>query len=325
MSRVAHLFGLELASGELTRITDFAPAEKPGLLQTFLDPTRPVAYLRNGRVFVAMDLASGETRPVYEVPEGYNGHSLGCTADGNTLVFNEMEDVSDRVRRGPGGQGFEAMFEARPHCRILAVGTDGSSPRVVHEDERWLAHVNASPALPDVLTFCHEGPWHRVQRLWALRISTGETWALRKQTPPDAIGHEYWFADGERIGYHGWSDPSQHLFGWVTWDGSDGREWAFRGRSMHFHSIDETLVVGDGHKDVPYLLVWRQAGQAYEGPRILATHRSSFHVQYLHVHPRMFRSPDGTVRVIYTSDDSGYGNVCIVDLPDFDDLPPGDL
>jgi oligogalacturonide lyase len=48
------------------------------------------------------------------------------------------------------------------------------------------------------------------------------------------------------------------------------------------------------------------------------THRGSFHAQILHVHPRF--SPDGD-QILFASDAGGYGNLHLVDTPDFDSLP----
>jgi oligogalacturonide lyase len=51
---------------------------------------------------------------------------------------------------------------------------------------------------------------------------------------------------------------------------------------------------------------------------VLCEHRSSKHIQQVHVHPRF--SPDGG-EVLYTSDVSGYGNLYLVDVPAFETLP----
>jgi len=57
-----------------------------------------------------------------------------------------------------------------------------SSYWVVHEDKRYMGHANISPALPEILTFCQEGPWALTdQRIWGLNIQTGETWKVRPQ------------------------------------------------------------------------------------------------------------------------------------------------
>jgi oligogalacturonide lyase len=194
--------------------------------------------------------------------------------------------------------------------------------RLLHEDRRWLGHINASPTEADWLTFCQEGPWTRLQRLWALRISTGEVRALRPQEPGEAIGHEYWFADGKRVGYHGWLNPEQHLFGYVDWETGERREWPWSGRSMHFHSMDDQFIVGDGVRgERPQLLAWQIDGESYAGPRVLMDHRGSFHAQELHPHPRVHRGPEGQLRVLLTADPQAYGQVFLVDVPEFEALP----
>ena len=51
---------------------------------------------------------------------------------------------------------------------------------------------------------------------------------------------------------------------------------------------------------------------------MVLTHRGSFQTQILHVHPRF--SPDGR-HILFTGDATGYGNLHLVDTPDFDLLP----
>jgi oligogalacturonide lyase len=322
-ANAANLFSIELDGGEMTQITDFPPQAGPQLQRTFINPTRDEAYLTCDGELLAVDLRTLEQRGLYRVADGFVAGNMSCTADGRTVCLAEREDLSRRIRTdlGHGYTGFVETFEARPRCRIVAVASEGGETRVIHEDTCWIGHVNTSPVLPEILTFCHEGPWHRVQRMWLLNIRSGEVQPLRKQTPPEAIGHEYWFADGRRVGYHGWKDPTTHLFGFVRWDGSEGREWPWRGRSMHFHSLDEGLVVGDGGKDLPYVLLWRLRDDRYDGPKVLAWHRGSFHSQILHVHPRMFSDSEGRRQIAFTADPQSYGNVYLAELADFDALP----
>ena len=106
-------------------------------------------------------------------------------------------------------------------------------------------------------------------------------------------------------------------------------EAAFPFRSTHFHSRDAELVVGDGNSPLaaqprPFIQLFRREpdaggiGVRYAGPRILALHRSSFHDQHAHPHPRF--TPDGR-HVLYTSDLTGYANLYLVEVGCFDDLP----
>lgn len=85
-----------------------------------------------------------------------------------------------------------------------------------------------------------------------------------------------------------------------------------------FHSNDLRLIVGDGSRDNSYLLLWRFAKGHFEGPRIVLAHRGSFQVQQLHVHPRF--SPDGK-HILFTCDMAGYGQLYLVETPDFESLP----
>ena len=59
-------------------------------------------------------------------------------------------------------------------------------------------------------------------------------------------------------------------------------------------------------------------GERYVGPKILAYHRSTFNNQHAHCHPRF--TPDGKA-VLYTSDLTGYSNMYLVEVGEFDQLP----
>jgi oligogalacturonide lyase len=316
-----NLYSLELDSGEITQLTDFAPAAALRTLTAFLNPRRDEAYFVCGRSLFALDLRSHEQRELFAAPDGYTPGNLSCTADGRTVCHVVQQDLSGTILRDFGYTGFREYSAARPHCMILGIDVDGGGHRVLYEEDFWLGHVNTSPALMNILTFCHEGPWDAIeQRMWLLDVSTGRAEPLRPQVPGEALGHEYWLADGQRVGYHG-RNRGVHRFGVIRWDGSESVEYDFPHGSTHFHSMDEHLIVGDGGRSDPYLLLWRLRDGRYDGPRRLAWHRGSFHVQILHVHPRMFPGREGGLRVVYTSDHNGYGNVFLADVPELESLP----
>jgi len=319
-----NFFSVDLESGEITQLTDLDPDRTPHLQRAFVNPVRDEAYFTIGSEVWALGLRDGALRRLYAGQEGYNSGNLSCTADGRTVCHALHQDLTDRIRMDTshGYVGFAEYSAARPHCQIVAIPVDGGEARVVHEEQFWLSHINTSPALPDVLTFCHEGPWRTIdQRMWTLSVSTGQVRPLRRQEPGETIGHEYWFADGKRVGYHGRNAAGVEIFGSVNADDTGRREFEFPHGSYHFHSMGESLIVGDGSREEPCLLLWKLVDGRYEGPRKLLTHRGSWHVQFLHVHPRMFADRAGRVRVVYTADPRGYGNVHIADVPEFESLP----
>ena len=318
-----NLYGLDLASGEIEQLTDLEPLARPYevvFLRACVNPKRDEAYYTYGREVCALDLATKESRVIGEIPEGFRPSMSNCTADGTSLCLGTFEILGDVSRTDllRGYVGFRETFEAKPLSKIIRYATDGSGTEVVHEDKTWIGHVNTSPTKPVLLTFCHEGPWDLVDnRIWCLDIESQKAWRVRPREQGEKVGHEYWYADGERIGYHGARPDGTGLFGRIRYDNSDRVEGTFSTQTGHIHSNDESLVVGDRG----VVRVWKWTGDGYDGPRVLCEHRSSFHIQQVHVHPRF--SPDGSY-VLFTSDRTGYGNVYAVDVPEFESLPPAD-
>jgi oligogalacturonide lyase len=317
-------FSVELASGLITQLTDFS-ADAPVLdaLTLCKSPARDEAYFYQDRTLMALDLHTLALRELFTVPKGYTAGNLNGTADGRFVCTVCLQDLSNQILMDleNGYVGFREYWEARPHCKILKIATDGSGATQVHEERNWLGHINPSPKLPHIMTYCYEGPWDKVgHRIWVLNMDTGETWKLRPTQPGEMVGHEYWMADGEHIGYHG-RTANGPVYGAVRWDNTDPVEATFTYNSVHFSSLSLDTIVGDGAAKDPYVMLWRLRDGAFDGPRVLAWHRGSFHVQRLHVHPVF--SSDGA-SVVFTADPQGYGQVFMVELPDFDMLPKRD-
>lgn len=320
-----NLFSLDLESGRIRQLTDLdmpPPPAETSFLFACVNPTREEAYFWHGRRLLAIDLESCALREIYAAPEGFLTNILNCTADGQYICTGLYEDLSHRFRVDllHGYVGFREYWEARPLSRIIRVATDGSGAEVVFEERYWIGHVNTSPTQPNLLTFCHEGPWDQVDnRIWGLDLATGRTWPVRpRRTPRERVGHEYWLADGLHIGYHGRSEDGTAFYGAIRYDNSEQVEAPISGDSSHFHSNSLDLIVGDGNARHPYILLWRYREGRFEGPRKLCWHRGSFHVQQLHVHPRF--TPDGR-SVLFTADPDGYGNLYLVEVPPFESLP----
>jgi oligogalacturonide lyase len=314
-----NLFSLNLETGEITQLTDFAPApHETTFLSACVNPTCDVAYFWYDRQVMALDLRSLEIRPLWKAPEGFRRSMMNCTADGKFICAGIFEDLSDRFRIDylRGYVGFPETWESRPLSKIAQITTDGSGAEVIWEEKYWIGHVNTSPTQPNLITFCHEGPWDKVDnRIWGLDLATRKAWMIRPREGQEAVGHEYWLADGIHVGYHGrWPDKRKCL-GKIRYDNTGRVEVSFPHETGHMHSNDFALIVGDGGKEVR---LWKWNGKEFEGPRALCEHRSSCHIQQVHVHPRF--TPDGK-QVLYTSDVSGYGNLYLAQVPAFDSLP----
>jgi oligogalacturonide lyase len=153
-----------------------------------------------------------------------------------------------------------------------------------------------------------------------LNVDTGERWKIRpRDEAGERVGHEYWLQNGEDVGYHGHTAEGDPFVGVVRYDDTDRVESLVDVDTHHAHANTRERIVGDSDASYPHLLLWsldRDAGE-YVGPRRIAEHGST--EQPLHVHPRF--SPDGD-HVLFTSDRTGYANVYLAEVPEFEALPP---
>ena len=316
-----NLYSVDLESGEIMQLTDLDPAKgEPRCQGVTYNPVRNEAYFAQGETTLALNLNSLDLRELYTTPKGFRGGGGCATADGRYLIFGRQEDMSDRIMMdlGHGYIGFNEYWAAHPHCEIHRLDLETGQDTLVFEENSWIGHLNPSPAKANIMTFCHEGPWHKVDnRIWGLDINTGPAWKIRATAEGEAVGHEYWMPDGVHIGYHG-KIAGQPIYGSIAYNNTDLVEAPFAYNSWHNHSYFLDLVVGDGNAENAYLLLWRYRDGQFEGPRMLAWHRGSFHTQQVHVHPCF--SPDGKY-IIYTADPQGYGQVFKVEIPEFESLP----
>jgi oligogalacturonide lyase len=99
--------------------------------------------------------------------------------------------------------------------------------------------------------FCHEGPWHFVERTWTMRTDgTGLTQVHPRTMDMEIGGHEFFSNDGKTIWYDlqtprslvFWLAGYEIATGKRTWYHHDRNEW-----SVHYNvSPDGKLFAGDG-------------------------------------------------------------------------------
>ncbi|MDQ0229580.1 oligogalacturonide lyase [Metabacillus malikii] len=328
-----NLYSMNLDNGEMTQLTDYKREHHPNIQGTYINPCKQEAYLIVDQSIRAINLETFEENVIFRQPQGFTFSNISCTADGKFLCFGLTEDLSKTINSNLSGGyiGFEEMQAAKPLCKIYLLTLNTGEVTVIHEEKCWIGHVNASPTKPNIITYCHEGPWEIVDhRIWVLDIVSGESWKIAECGNQKYAGHEYWYGDGVRIGFHGFTESLNRkdgkFIGSVNYDNTKLEMFDFPYQNMHIHSKNDQFIVGDGNQSIAYhgeyyhdsLFLWKKNRGVLEGPRLLCKHRASFHIQQIHVHPCI--RPDQK-KILFTSDQSGYGNLYIVDIPDFETLP----
>lgn len=170
----------------------------------------------------------------------FDDHYAATGPDGKPLSFADAKEVrlNDRL-------------EARIPMEIFTLNIKTGERKVVHAATDWLNHVQFSPTDPNLLMFCHEGPWHKVDRIWLIRTDgTGLTKVHKRTMNMEIAGHEFFSHDGKVIWYDlqtprgedFWLAGYEIATGKRTWYHMDRDEW-----SVHFNvNRDGTLFAGDG-------------------------------------------------------------------------------
>jgi oligogalacturonide lyase len=332
-NNVRNIHSICMESGEISRLTDM-PSGGPDISSSLaINKQRNEVYFMYQRQLFSLDISTLETRILYTTPDGYNFAGTKPMACGKRVVGALKEDLSGKVyaNTSAGYIGMRETFQANPKCSIICIDVETGKVDEIWNEDVWLGHVNPSPTQPNLLTFCHEGPWNLVDhRIWLLDINTGNVSKLReRKAEGELVGHEYWFMDGLHVGYQCHSPQpktddnnkrGETWFGYVKYDGTGEVEADEckhpRSTPDHIHSLDEKTFCSDTGKSIN---IFRNDGGKFDGPRTLCMHDGAFFWGGHHPHPRVTR--DGKW-VVYNSNCLGYCNIYMAEIPeDFGALP----
>ncbi len=123
--------------------------------------------------------------------------------------------------------------------------------KVLLHSTDWVNHLLFSPTDPELLMYCHEGPWQKVDRIWTIHTDGTHNTLIHKRTMfMEIAGHEFWGHDGKTIWYD-WQTPKGEDFWLAGYNVETGKRTAYHMQrnewSIHFNvSSDATLFCGDG-------------------------------------------------------------------------------
>jgi oligogalacturonide lyase len=317
------LYTVRLADGEMVQLTDDADVGS-----SCLDAVHHVAYYFAGHVLKSVRIDDLSEEALMEIPQGFLAASLSCTDDGRYLAFTmiELENVELCTARytpefSGGSKGFREKFFRWPSSVIIRYDTEAQVGHVVTGELRRMTHVIIHPLDGNTVLYCHEGPWHLVQRMWIANVATDEVHPLvETKRLLERAGHEFFTRSG-RVGaqysyrYRPDMPWLQHADLYVNTDGSDERRYYYPyHRPVHIHAHpEEHMAVGDTAQiredDADYARYIALVRYDDERHRAivgrLCSHDASWRKSS---HPHPVFAPDGE-HVIWGSDLGGRMNV----------------
>ena len=158
------------------------------------------------------------------------------------------------------------------------------SGNIVVKTRFLVNHIQASPTDPDLVEYCWEGEWHP-QRMWSTNLAGTRGGPFGLQMPNETRGHEFWFADGSRMGYHGTvtrNGQRRGIIGTVTKEGNNDWQLELEERPGHcmYHQGRDMWVTDKAGSDNALAIIRHNNGKG----RLerLCFHNSSWRSQRMH-------------------------------------------
>jgi len=172
----------------------------------------------------------------------------------------------------------EERWAARLPMGLFTINVQTGEVKTIHRANDWLNHLLFSPTDPTLLMFCHEGPWHKVDRIWTIRTDGSHVTKIHTRTMAmEIFGHEFWSADGKTIWYD-LQTPRGEDFWLAGYHVETGRRTQYHLQrdewSIHFNvTADGKLFCGDGGdpgqvaraKDGQWIYLFRPRRITFEG------------------------------------------------------------
>ena len=236
--------------------------------------TRKVFYIKGDTVYET-DVDTKATREIVKNARLRTGSGFAVNADetllGGSLRTDEIPQDSGSSRSPqnspqtsatPVGQGrdeyagkgemMERRLAAKIPMSLYTVNIKTGEIKTFHPATDWLNHVQFSPTDPMLMMFCHEGPWHKVDRIWTIRTDGSDLKKIHTRTMDMEIaGHEFFSPDGKYI-YYDLQTPKSVQFWLAGYEIATGRYFKYGLKksewSVHYNNspLSNKIFSGDG-------------------------------------------------------------------------------
>ncbi len=170
--------------------------------------TTRVYYIRDGAAYWT-DVDSNETKQIAALPRRgsiatvnadetllagtyIEGDGRDNNSNSNSNTSNQQAAAQAHPLDQPAnkGQMMEERWAARLPMGMFTVNVQTGEIKTIHRANDWLNHLLFSPTDPTLLMFCHEGPWHKVDRIWTIRTDGTQLTKIHTRTMAmEIFGH----------------------------------------------------------------------------------------------------------------------------------------
>jgi len=262
------------------------------------------AYYQSGDSVFCVNAISGKNKFIYAFDPAFKGRVGTVNADGTYLACVKATGEQEReihAKYPEKSQYFGRIYDAHIEHTLYSLNIKTGVLKEIHRENEWTNHLLFSPVDPDVLSYCHEGPWEKNDRIWNINLKSEKNTLMHVRTMPMEIaGHEFFGIGGQ----HEWFDlqkPKGKTFFLAAFDMKTGKEdriyemqrneW-----SIHFNvTKDEKTFAGDGGDpgqvakapDGEWLYLFKPDGDKLKSEKLVCMKNHNYKLE-----PNVHFSPD---------------------------------
>jgi oligogalacturonide lyase len=266
-TKLSTIYKADIYTGEVTQLATLPPRASVSTINA--DETLGVGTYDESESNTSQDYGRNRPQPTAPAPGG-----TPTPPQAGNLVQPEDKGVM-----------MERRLAARIPVVLYTIDLQTGKVTILLHSTDWIGHMLFSPVDPTLLMYCHEGPWHKVDRIWMIHTDGTHNELIHKRTMAMEIaGHEFWGLDGKTIWYD-WQFPKGEDFFLAGYNLETRKRVAYHLQrnewSIHFNLTQgEDLFTGDGGDP-------GQVAKAPDGEWI-----ELFHPRMLDVVPGALSDPD---------------------------------
>ena len=241
-TNVTSVYKADVYSGKIRKLIDL--------------PARHMIVSINADETLAAGTFDESNQPNQEYGQNMPARPQSSTGGGDNRVASAQQ--GPHYQPMDKGQMMERRLAARIPLELFTIrlepGPNGEKPgdiKILMHSTDWINHLLFSPTDPELLMYCHEGPWQKVDRIWTIHTDGTHNMLIHKRTMAMEIaGHEFWGLDGETLWYD-WQYPKSQVFYLASYNLKTGQRTAYNMTrdewGIHFNlTKDLDLFCDDG-------------------------------------------------------------------------------
>lgn len=288
-----------------------------------VDAKHGLVYYQIKDSVYCVNAATKEVKLIYVFPDDFKASITTVNANGTLLAGSKSDDKEKEIfQKNPSkGSYFNLIYEAKLPRTLFTIDTKSGKLDKLFTDSAWLNHVQFSSTDPDLLMFCHEGPWHKVNRIWTINIKTKDTTLIHKRTMDMEIAGHEWFAPGGKTIWYDLQQPRSVKFYVGGTNLKTGKETKYELQrnewSIHFNcNKDQSLFCGDGGDpgqvakapDGRWIYLFKPNGDHFDATKLVNMKHHNYKLE-----PNVHFSPDGKW-IIFRANFEGIENVYAAEI-----------